>query len=174
MGNRWSRISGRDARSPQRCGRTGQAKGGRVVSARRRKRVTGDGLESRRSDLRDAARAGLWLRGESRRRTDAGEVLLHESKGYSGISGDRHRIRGMPAAHAPAGASRPRIGPEAQHFPLGIRYQRKLQPVNVNYQGLTPISPHGGGISKILPNLIVVTGPAKYGSPVIQNIYDWR
>jgi len=33
---------------------------------------------------------------------------------------------------------------------------------------------HGGGTAAILPNLTTVTGPAEYGNPVIQNVYDWR
>ncbi len=33
---------------------------------------------------------------------------------------------------------------------------------------------HGGGASKLLPNLVTVTGPAEYGSPMIQAIYDWK
>jgi predicted phosphohydrolase len=32
---------------------------------------------------------------------------------------------------------------------------------------------HGGGTSQILPNLVTVTGPAQYGRPVIQNLFEW-
>jgi hypothetical protein len=32
---------------------------------------------------------------------------------------------------------------------------------------------HGGGISQILPNLVTITGPAQYGRPVIQNLFEW-
>ncbi|HDL64214.1 MAG TPA: phosphoesterase [Proteobacteria bacterium] len=32
---------------------------------------------------------------------------------------------------------------------------------------------HGGGESQILPNLSVLTGPACYGAPVIQEIFEW-
>jgi len=33
---------------------------------------------------------------------------------------------------------------------------------------------HGGGTSNILPNLIVHTGPAEYGHPAIQKVFDWE
>jgi predicted MPP superfamily phosphohydrolase len=33
---------------------------------------------------------------------------------------------------------------------------------------------HGGGTSQILPNLKTVTGPACYGKPVIQSVFDWE
>jgi predicted MPP superfamily phosphohydrolase len=33
---------------------------------------------------------------------------------------------------------------------------------------------HGGGSSKILPNLTAHTGPAEYGRPVIQRIFEWE
>ncbi|MGI6494791.1 MAG: hypothetical protein ACOX5G_01650 [Kiritimatiellia bacterium] len=33
---------------------------------------------------------------------------------------------------------------------------------------------HGGGTSRILPNLIAVTGSAEYGNPAIQAVYDWN
>ena len=32
---------------------------------------------------------------------------------------------------------------------------------------------HGGGESKILPNLLVLTGQAKYRHPAIQRIFEW-
>ncbi|MBW1848871.1 MAG: phosphoesterase, partial [Deltaproteobacteria bacterium] len=32
---------------------------------------------------------------------------------------------------------------------------------------------HGGGKSKILPNLVVLTGPAEYRYPAIQEIFEW-
>ena len=32
---------------------------------------------------------------------------------------------------------------------------------------------HGGGRSQILPNLLVLTGPAKYRYPAIQEIFEW-
>ena len=32
---------------------------------------------------------------------------------------------------------------------------------------------HGGGTSQILPNLVTLTGPAEYGHPVIQEIFEW-
>jgi len=32
---------------------------------------------------------------------------------------------------------------------------------------------HGGGASKILPNLVVLTGPAEYKHPAIQEIFEW-
>ena len=32
---------------------------------------------------------------------------------------------------------------------------------------------HGGGTSQILQNLVVLTGPAEYGNPVIQKIFEW-
>ena len=32
---------------------------------------------------------------------------------------------------------------------------------------------HGGGTSQILPNLVTVTGPAQYGGPVIQDLFEW-
>lgn len=33
---------------------------------------------------------------------------------------------------------------------------------------------HGGGTSQILPNLVALTGQARYGHPVIQEIFEWR
>ena len=33
---------------------------------------------------------------------------------------------------------------------------------------------HGSGISEILPNLITITGPAEYGNPAIQDIFEWE
>jgi len=33
---------------------------------------------------------------------------------------------------------------------------------------------HGGGAAQILPNLITHTGPADYGHPTIQNIFEWE
>ncbi len=33
---------------------------------------------------------------------------------------------------------------------------------------------HGGGKTQILPNLIVYTGAAVYGSPVIQKVFEWE
>ncbi len=32
---------------------------------------------------------------------------------------------------------------------------------------------HGGGTSHILPNLIAITGPAQYGRPAVQNVFNW-
>lgn len=32
---------------------------------------------------------------------------------------------------------------------------------------------HGGGIAQVLPNLVTVTGSAEYGSPVVQEVFDW-
>ena len=32
---------------------------------------------------------------------------------------------------------------------------------------------HGGGQSQILPNLLALTGPARYGHPAIQKIFEW-
>ena len=32
---------------------------------------------------------------------------------------------------------------------------------------------HGGGRSQIMPNLVTLTGPARYGHPVIQEIFEW-
>jgi 3',5'-cyclic AMP phosphodiesterase CpdA len=32
---------------------------------------------------------------------------------------------------------------------------------------------HGGGRSKILPNLKTITGPARYGHPAIQEVFEW-
>ena len=32
---------------------------------------------------------------------------------------------------------------------------------------------HGGGRSAILPNLATWTGPARYGRPAIQEIFEW-
>jgi predicted MPP superfamily phosphohydrolase len=32
---------------------------------------------------------------------------------------------------------------------------------------------HGGGVSQVLPNLVSYTGPATYGSPTIQRIFEW-
>ena len=32
---------------------------------------------------------------------------------------------------------------------------------------------HGGGVSQILPNLVVYTGAARYGHPVAQGVFDW-
>lgn len=33
---------------------------------------------------------------------------------------------------------------------------------------------HGGGQSWILPNLITITGPARYGHPAIQKVFEWK
>lgn len=33
---------------------------------------------------------------------------------------------------------------------------------------------HGGGEAEILPNLVVITGPASYGNPVIQGLFEWE
>ena len=33
---------------------------------------------------------------------------------------------------------------------------------------------HGGGTAQILPNLVVHTGPARYGHPVIQKVLEWE
>lgn len=32
---------------------------------------------------------------------------------------------------------------------------------------------HGGGRSEILPNLVTFTGPAEYGRPAIQKVFEW-
>jgi predicted MPP superfamily phosphohydrolase len=32
---------------------------------------------------------------------------------------------------------------------------------------------HGGGSSEILPNLVTYTGPAEYGRPAIQKVFEW-
>ena len=32
---------------------------------------------------------------------------------------------------------------------------------------------HGGGQSRILPNLMAFTGPARYGQPAIQKVFEW-
>ena len=32
---------------------------------------------------------------------------------------------------------------------------------------------HGGGVARILPNLVVRTGPSEYGHPVIQDAFEW-
>lgn len=32
---------------------------------------------------------------------------------------------------------------------------------------------HGGGRSNILPNLMTITGPARYGHPAIQEVFEW-
>jgi len=32
---------------------------------------------------------------------------------------------------------------------------------------------HGGGRSRILPNLLALTGPARYGFPEVQQIFEW-
>jgi predicted phosphohydrolase len=32
---------------------------------------------------------------------------------------------------------------------------------------------HGGGRSEILPNLVTFTGPAEYGRPAIQGVFEW-
>jgi Icc protein len=32
---------------------------------------------------------------------------------------------------------------------------------------------HGGGRSELLPNLVTLTGPARYGRPVIQEVLEW-
>ena len=32
---------------------------------------------------------------------------------------------------------------------------------------------HGGGTAQILPNLITYTGPARYGHPVVQDVFVW-
>ena len=33
---------------------------------------------------------------------------------------------------------------------------------------------HGGGSADILPNLVVHTGPAEYGRPIIQKVFEWH
>lgn len=33
---------------------------------------------------------------------------------------------------------------------------------------------HGGGRSRILPNLVTHTGPADYGCPVVQEVFEWN
>ncbi len=63
----------------------------------------------------------------------------------------------------------------APHFVCGAASEpiREAFVKNSQCQGLLLVGhTHGNGTSQILPNLIAYNGPAKYGSPRVQRIFD--